>query len=93
MVVAGIAKLAHSDILIWESKQYHILPHGLATAYGYVLPLLEVALGILLVVGLLVKFSAVVSGVLVVSFTIAKIVAFARGQDISTCGYFGAGSP
>jgi hypothetical protein len=47
---------------------------------------LEVALEILLVVGLLVKISAVVSGVVAVSFTIAKIVTLARGQDISICG-------
>ena len=89
-IFAGVAKLPYIDTLIWEIKQYHILPHSLANAYGHVLPTLEIALGILLVMGLFLRISAAVSGLLVLSFTIAKIVAFARGLDISICGCFGS---
>jgi len=92
-IFAGMAKLPYIDTLIWEIKQYHILPHDLATVYGYVLPPLEIALGILLVVGLFLRISASVSVLVVLSFTIAKIVAFARGFDISICGCFGSAVP
>jgi len=92
-VFAGIAKLPYIDTLIWEIKQYHILPQDLATAYGYVLPPLEMALGILLVVGLFLRISASVSALVVLSFTIAKIVALARGLDISICSCFGSAVP
>lgn len=92
-IFTGIVKLPHIDTLIWEIKQYHILPSGLGTAYGYVLPPLEVALGVLLVVGLLARIGAAVSGALVVSFMVAKLVALARGLDIDICGCFGPAVP
>ncbi len=92
-IFAGIAKLPYINTLIWEINQYHILPHGLATAYGYVLPPLEIALGILLVVGLFLRISASVSGLVVLSFAIAKITALARGLDIGICGCFGPAVP
>jgi len=92
-IFSGIAKLPHIDTLIWEIKQYHILPHDLATAYGHVLPPLEVALGILLVLGLFLRISASVSALVVLSFTIAKIAALARGLDISICSCFGPAVP
>ena len=89
-IFAGLAKLHYTDTLVWEIKQYDILPHSLASAYGHVLPTLEIALGILLVLGLFLRLSAAVSGLLVLSFIIAKIVVFARGLDISICGCFGS---
>lgn len=92
-IFAGVAKLPYIDTLIWEIKQYHILPHSLANAYGHVLPSLEIALGILLVLGLFLRISASVSTLLVLSFTIAKIVALVRGLDISICSCFGPAVP
>jgi uncharacterized membrane protein YphA (DoxX/SURF4 family) len=89
-IFAGLAKLRYTDTLVWEIKQYHILPHSLATAYGHVLPTLEIALGILLVLGLFLRLSASVSFLVVLSFIIAKLVAFTRGLDISICGCFGS---
>ncbi len=88
-IFAGMAKLPHIDTLIWEIEQYNMLPHQLETAYGYVLPPLEIALGIFLVVGLFLRVGATISGLVVLSFAIAKIQALARGLDISVCGCFG----
>jgi len=92
-IFAGVAKLPYPSTLIWEINQYHILPHSLATAYGYVLPPLEIALGVFLVVGLFLRISASVSGLVVLSFTISKITALARGLDIVICGCFGPAVP
>ena len=92
-IFAGVVKLYHVDDLIWEINKYQILPSGLATVYGHVLPPLEVALGVLLVVGLFLRVSASVSGLLVMSFVIAKITALARGLNITICGCLGPAVP
>lgn len=92
-IFAGAAKLGYVDTLIWEINQYHILPHSLATIYGHVLPPLEIALGFLLVVGLFLRSSASVSGLVVLSFIIAKITALTRGLGISICPCFGPAVP
>ncbi|MCK4363046.1 MAG: DoxX family membrane protein [Dehalococcoidia bacterium] len=96
-IFAGVAKMqiepSYIDSLIWEINKYNMLPHQLATAYGYVLPPLEIALGIFLVVGLFLRAGATVSGLVVLSFAIAKIQALARGLDISICPCFGDAVP
>ena len=57
---------------------------------GYALPVLEVAVGLLLVLGLFTRGSAVVGGVLMVVFIIGIGSAWARGLSID-CGCFGDG--
>ena len=52
------------------------------------LPILEVGLGIWLIVGLFIRFSAIVSVVLMAIFTIAISQAWLRGLNID-CGCFG----
>ncbi len=93
LLYAGIAKIPYTDTLVWEIEQYRILPGGLATAYGYALPFLEVLLGFLLLSGLALKASASVSGLLVFSFAVAKTTALARGLDIDICPCFGPSVP
>ena len=92
-VFTGIVKLPHIETLMWEIEQYQILPEFLVTAYGYTLPILEITLGTLLVLGVFLRTSAVVSGLLVLSFTIAKLNALARGLDIDVCPCFGPAMP
>jgi len=92
-IFAGVAKLPYPETLIWEINQYHILPPSLATAYGYVLPPLEIALGVFVLLGLFLKTSALVSELAVLSFTIAKVYALARGFDIDICGCYGPAVP
>jgi hypothetical protein len=92
-IFAGIVKLPHADTLIWEIHQYHILSDSLATAFGYALSPLGILLGTLLVLGILLRISASLSGLLVLNFVIAKITAFARGLEIDICPYFGPAVP
>ena len=92
-IFAGVAKLPSLSTFVGEVNLYHILPSSLGTAYGYVLPGLEVALGTLLILGLLLRISASVSILMVISFIIAKSAALARGLDIPVCGCFGPAVP
>ena len=94
-VVAGAAKIPHivpkeGSSLFQEIMQYRILPHELATAYAYVLPPLEVLIGILLIAGIFQKASSALAGLITLSFIIAKVSALARGLDIQICGCFGS---
>jgi len=93
LIFAGVTKLPHISTLIWEIDQYHILPRDLAIAFGYAIPSLELYLGTLLVLGILLRINASISGLLLLSFTIAKITAIARGLDIDVCSCFGPTVP
>jgi uncharacterized membrane protein YphA (DoxX/SURF4 family) len=95
-IFAGQAKMfpiENVDTLIWEINQYDMLPHQLATAYGWVLPPLEILIGVLLISGIFLKTSSVLGGLITLSFIIAKAEAMIRGLDISICGCFGAAVP
>jgi len=89
-IFAGATKVGYIDELIEAINEYNMLPQQLATAYGYVLPYLEIVLGVFLILGLFLRVSAAVSGLVVLSFAIAKVQAIARGLDISTCGCLGS---
>ncbi len=58
--------------------------------FASVLPYLEIALGLLLLVGLATRLTAVLSAVVLVAFIAGVISAAARGLSID-CGCFGGG--
>jgi len=90
MLVAGLLKVARPEVSARAVQAYQLLPFDLATYVGYGLPILEVVLGALLVLGLFTRASAAVSGVLLVAFIIGIASAWARGLSID-CGCFGEG--
>ena len=65
-------------------------PFDGAAYVGYALPVLEVLLGTLLVLGLFTRPSAVVGAVLLVVFMAGIVSVWARGLSID-CGCFGQG--
>jgi protein-disulfide isomerase/uncharacterized membrane protein YphA (DoxX/SURF4 family) len=87
---AALAKLAHPLLFVQTVRAYDLSWEWLAKAIGYGLPVLELCLGIVLVVGVTVRIAAAVSAVLFVVFLIALSVAAARGLSV-TCGCFTAG--
>lgn len=89
-IVAGLLKLPDLPSSVRAVRAYQLLPEAIVPAVGYALPIVEVAVGILLVVGLIVRASAVVSAVLFLAFLIGISSAWARGLQID-CGCFGGG--
>lgn len=69
---------------------YKILPTQIAHILGYALPWLEIAIGLLLIIGVAVRLSAMASGAIMVVFIAAIISVWARGILID-CGCFGGG--
>jgi hypothetical protein len=92
-IFTGFAKINHISALISEINQYQILSIALGSIFGHVLPYLEILVGVLLVLGIILRISAGVGGLMLISFAVAKIVAMVRGLDIKVCNCFGPAVP
>jgi len=90
LLVAGGLKALKPSESASAVAAYKILPTQIAHLAGYALPWLEIAVGILLIIGLSARFAAVVGALVMVLFVIAIISVWARGLLIN-CGCFGGG--
>lgn len=71
-------------------RAYEVLPISLANFLGIILPWLEVAVGLLLILGIAIRICSVIGGGLMALFIVAIAQAWARGLSID-CGCFGGG--
>ncbi|MBB6121391.1 MauE/DoxX family redox-associated membrane protein [Nocardiopsis algeriensis] len=71
-------------------EAYDLFPPDIARLIGYTLPLFELALAVLLLLGLATRFTGAVSTLLMLVFIAGIISAMARGLSID-CGCFGGG--
>lgn len=92
MIAAGMPKLLDLTASIQNVLAYELFGYELARAIGILLPVVEVALGVLLIVGLLTRQAAAVTGLLMIVFVAGIVSAWARGLSID-CGCFGTGGP
>lgn len=90
LLVAGYLKAFAPDKSMMAVRAYEILPIWLANALGIILPWLEIGAGLLLIIGVGIRFAALFGSVLMVLFIIAIAQAWARGLSID-CGCFGGG--
>src|SRR3954453_16872779 len=88
MLVAGALKVTDPETAAQAVRAYELLPESLAAPVGWGLPFLEIAIGLLLIVGFGVRASAAAAGVFMVVFIAAVSSAWARGLSID-CGCFG----
>lgn len=89
-LVSGIFKAVDPRTTVVAVRAYQIFPESLVGVFAAVLPFLEIALGVLLVLGLATRLTAVLSAVVLVAFIAGVISAAARGLSID-CGCFGGG--
>jgi uncharacterized membrane protein YphA (DoxX/SURF4 family) len=90
LLAAGLLKYQHLDKSQMAVRAYEMLPIALANFFGIILPFVEIAVGILLIIGAAIRISALVGGVLMFAFMIGISQAWARGLSID-CGCFGGG--
>jgi uncharacterized membrane protein YphA (DoxX/SURF4 family) len=90
LIWAGAVKVTSPAVSARAVRAFQILPYDFAGYVGFALPVVEILIGLLLVVGLLTRVSAVVGGLLMVAFIIGISSAWARGLTID-CGCFGGG--
>jgi uncharacterized membrane protein YphA (DoxX/SURF4 family) len=89
-LVAGASKITDLDASVRAVRAYRLLPETAAQVVGAGLPVVELLLGALLVVGVAVRAVALVSAVLMLAFVVGIASAWARGLRID-CGCFGSG--
>lgn len=89
-VVFGAAKLGDLARSVDDVRAYQLLPPGVEPIVGSALPLLEVILGLILLVGAATRFAAITTVVLLAAYIVAIASAAARGLRIN-CGCLGSG--
>jgi protein-disulfide isomerase len=87
---AGASKVGSPGRFLVAVKAYQLLPDWLERAVAYGLPVLEIAVGVLLIAGVATRLLAAISALLLVAFEIGVIASAARGLSID-CGCFGNG--
>jgi uncharacterized membrane protein YphA (DoxX/SURF4 family) len=90
LLVAGVLKLPDPAEGVRAVRAFRLLPEPVVPAVGYGLPVLEIALGVLLVLGTAVRLAAVLTAVLLAAFVVGILGAWLRGLAID-CGCFGGG--
>lgn len=90
LVVSGYLKVGSLESSAEAVRAFKILPYDLANLVGYVLPVLELAIGALLVLGLFTRIAGIAGSLLMVAFLIGIVSVWVRGISID-CGCFGGG--
>ena len=90
LVVSGYLKVGSLESSAEAVRAFKILPYDLANLVGYVLPVLELAIGALLVLGLFTRIAGIAGALLMVAFLIGIVSVWVRGISID-CGCFGGG--
>lgn len=90
LLYAGGVKMTEPHGARDAINAYRLFPPSWAPLMGYALPALEIGLGLLLLVGLFVRISGLVTAVLMTFFVFGIASVWARGYSID-CGCFGGG--
>lgn len=85
---AGWPKLIDGEGTVRSVRAFELLPESLVRPFAYGLPLLELGIALLLVLGLVTRISALVTAALMIMFMFGIVMAWTRGLSIS-CGCFG----
>jgi uncharacterized membrane protein YphA (DoxX/SURF4 family) len=90
LLVAGGLKIGNLQKSAMSVRAYEMLPVGLANFLGFVLPWIEIGMGLLLIVGVAVSIVGLLGALTMLAFVVAIAQAWARGLSID-CGCFGGG--
>jgi uncharacterized membrane protein YphA (DoxX/SURF4 family) len=90
LLAAGGLKMGNLQKSAMSVRAYELLPIDLANFFGYVLPWIEIGMGLLLIVGAVVSIMGLLGELIMLAFVVAIAQAWARGLSID-CGCFGGG--
>ena len=89
-VVAGYVKFSDPAGTVRAVRAFQLLPEAVVSAFGHLLPVVEIVMGICVLLGVLTRGVAVASALLLAAFVVGIASAWARGLEIQ-CGCFGGG--
>ena len=90
LVVAGALKVGALQSSIDAVRAYQILPWDVAEPVGIALPIIEIIVGVLLIVGAFTRWTGLIGALLMLAFIIGISSVWIRGINID-CGCFGGG--
>lgn len=90
LLVAGALKIVNIPAMELAINAYKIFPYEIVKVLAYVVPISELVLGVLLVLGLFTRISAILSGLMFAAFIAGIASAWTRGLSLD-CGCFGGG--
>ncbi len=88
-VIAGLGKLLNQADFLTVIRADTFLTPTLAQVVAYVLPWIEIALGVFLILGISAKLAAIFSSVLIATFIANNSWLIAHGLAYKPCGCFG----
>lgn len=88
MAVACLGKLIDLDSFIQAVINYHVLPRRIVRIFARLVPWLELGAALLLLIDQWVVIGALLSGLLLISFSAAATLNIVRGRHVS-CGCMG----
>jgi len=89
-IYASVYKIADPAAFAKSIYNYRMMPEATINLMAIVMPWLELVCGVLIIVGPLMRGSALLMGLMLLVFVVAIGTALARGLDIS-CGCFKVG--
>ena len=89
-LTAGALKVGDLAASARAVNAYQLMSYDAAKVVGAIQPFLEIALGLLLLIGIATRLSAAISAVVLVIFIAGIVSAWARGLQID-CGCFSKG--
>jgi len=89
-LAAGVLKVGDHNGMVSAVDAYKVIPSSLVDAVAWMLPLLEITVGVMLLIGLATRVAAWTVTAMLVAFLIGIIQAKIRGLEID-CGCFATG--
>ncbi|MGF1572278.1 MAG: MauE/DoxX family redox-associated membrane protein [Sumerlaeia bacterium] len=89
LILAAFGKLKNPDALMLSIKSFELAPLAIIPLSAYLLPWLELIVGVCLIYGVATRASGAWAMVLYSIFTLALISVLVRGMEVD-CGCFGA---
>ena len=87
-IYSALTKITDLGYFAKSLYNYRILPEVTLNLFALLIPWLELIIGLLIVLGIFVRESALLGGILMIVFIAAISIAIVRGLDIE-CGCFG----
>jgi uncharacterized membrane protein YphA (DoxX/SURF4 family) len=85
---SAYAKIGDLAAVVENVRQYHLLPEPLPIPFGYALPFGELALGLMLTLGLFTRLAAGGGALLMLAFMVAIAYSLLSGGEQPNCGCF-----
>ncbi|MGB3186445.1 MAG: DoxX family protein [Ornithinimicrobium sp.] len=92
LLVAGYFKAVDFDASVRSVVAYDLFDYQVAEFIGITLPIIEIAVGAMLLLGLFTRLSGAAGTLLMIIFIVGIASAWVRGLSID-CGCFGTGGP